>query len=146
MPRRESNANRPTKRGKRTRSDGQKRSKKQQKRVDDYLGATRVPGSGAPICQAGDSRHHAFLQENKTTKGLHADRHATKHLGIYIEGSWLIKVTDEARSRGLDPVLCFTVESMLGKVTDSGFPVEDTWVAMPISVFRERIKDDEGIF
>ena len=145
MPRRNSNADRPTKRGQKRRSDNQKRSKKQQKRVDEYLSADRVPGSGAPICQAGDSRHNAMLQENKTTRGLFANRHSTKHLGIYVEGGWLKKVTEEARSRGLDPVLCFTVESMLGKITDSGFPVEDTWVAMPISVFRERIRDDEGI-
>jgi len=133
MPRnRSDNADRPTKRGARKTSENMKRSKNQQKRVDKFLGAEAVPGSGAPSECGGDSRYADILQENKVTK----------HRGLYIKGDWLIKITEEAMTRGREPAFCFTLESLSGERTPSGYGVEDTWIALPMSVYRERLSDD----
>lgn len=125
------NADRPSKRGERKRSTSMKRSKKQQKKVDEFLGASPVPGSGAPSWCAGDSKYLDILQENKVTGKQ----------GIYVRGDWLTKITEESMTRGCEPAFCFSLDGITGKRTPSGFRVEDTWVALPISVFKRRVID-----
>lgn len=98
--------------------------KRYEKRVAKKIGARLTPNSGALPGAKGDMRYHRWLIESKSTK------HAT----FQVELAHLVKITEEAQARSMDPALLFSF------VFPDGRPVPNCpseWVAIPLALWQE---------
>jgi hypothetical protein len=100
-----------------------RRGANHEKRIAKRSGDTRVSGSGAKPGRPGDLRGLKFLREAKTTKGA----------GRTISGKELLKISAQALSVGLEPIMeiCFEGQEP---------PTPRDWVLIPADVFEELIR------
>lgn len=103
------------------RISGRLRAMEQEEDGAKRYGGRVKPGSGASPLSKGDVQTRLFLMEMK----------GTVHNSLRVSGDWLVKITREARWEGRDPA----VEIRIRGIEDP--LVEDTWVMVPASVFRE---------
>ncbi len=112
---------------------GRAESDKQEARAAARFGGTVQRASGATARHKGDikiparGRLNGFLMEAKTVI-----RDSAK--SIRIESLWLKKITHEADHKGMDPALEFRIPSLRSGRT------EETWVAVPASVFAKLLE------
>ena len=100
-----------------------RRGAKHEKRIAKRSGDTRVSGSGAKPGRPGDLRGLEFLREAKTTKGA----------GRSISGKELAKISAQAMSVGLEPIMeiCFEGQEL---------PTPKDWVLVPATVFEDLVR------
>lgn len=102
-----------------------------ERRVAKALGATLQPGSGAPAAHKGDFKLECFLMEAKSTTAA----------SLPIQLSYLIKISEEALSKGMQPALT------LSFVLPDGRPKPNCvadWVAVPLPVWQEMLEKCNG--
>lgn len=100
-------------------------SREQEERVAEELGGRRRPASGSRPGQKGD----VAVAESD----LLIECKATKHGGIAVHGTWLRKITMQARGEGKQPAIVLTLEGV-------GPEVEHDWMLLPLSVARALLK------
>lgn len=96
------------------------------------LAARLTPASGAMVGAKGDMRlarmtGQDFLIESKSTTAL----------SLPVKLEWLVKISEEAVTKGMHPAL------LLAFVTQSGKPkphCDSEWIAMPKSVYLELLE------
>ena len=96
-------------------------SDRQEEATADRLGGSVQRGSGATENHKGDVKTRDWLVENKTTE----------HASMSVKGSWLEKISGEARIAGKDPAVEIEIRGITDPLT------EKQWVMVPASVFAE---------
>lgn len=102
-----------------------KRSQKQERRLASDLNMRTTPNSGATpwASQKGDLQSSEHVVEAKTTK---ADRFTITH-------DLLIKITQEARRTGRQPVVLITLETMPN-------PIPKDWALVPLDGVKSHLR------
>lgn len=96
------------------------RATKQEKEAAKRYGGRTKPGSGSSPLSKGDVQTRSFLMEMK----------GTIHQSLSVKAEWLIKISKEAAFEGRHPALEI-------KIPLNDPLIEDTWVLVPASVFKE---------
>ena len=104
-----------------------RRGARHEKRISKRSGDRRVPGSGSKPGKPGDIRGIEFLREAKTTKGR----------GRTISGNELEKITSQAISVGLEPLMEICFEGQTA-------PTPKDWVLVPADVFEDLVRRAKG--
>ena len=95
------------------------------------LGGSVQRASGATPRHKGDVSTVDLLIENKTRLPESGDGAKS----IRIQGSWLVKITGEARAVGKDPALAFEIPNGIDTLT------ERRWIALPETVLQRLLEE-----
>lgn len=98
--------------------------KRYEAKVAKKLGARLQPNSGAMPGAKGDMRYQRWLIESKSTT----------HASFSIELGHLVKITEEANAKGMNPALLFSFVFPDGRPHPN---CSSEWVAVPIGLWHE---------